>query len=96
MQDHPRSAGRTYGGARGNSQKQSHPDWNLWHPFRNTSDFELSHWMMDSGLTRTAIEDYLQRGLDNKPCTLFNSANGLWTLFENLEFGFGSQGWTLF
>ena len=77
MQHHPYSTGRIYGGARGNSQKQSHPDWNLWHPFRNTSDFELSHWMMDSGLTKTAIDDYLQHGLDDNRCTSFNSADEL-------------------
>jgi hypothetical protein len=52
--------------------------------------------MMDSGLTKSAIDDYLQRGLDDNRCASFNSADELWTLFENLEFGFGSQSWTTF
>ena len=52
---------------------------------------------MDSDLTKTAINDYLQRGLDDDRCgTSFNSADELCTLFENLEFGFGSQSWASF
>ena len=51
---------------------------------------------MDSGLTKTAIDDYLQRGLDDDRCTSFHSADELWTLLQNLEFGFGSQSWTSF
>jgi len=51
---------------------------------------------MDSGLTKTAIDDYLQRGLDDDRCTSFHSADELWTLLENLEYGFGSQSWTSF
>ena len=41
--------------------------------------------MMDSGLTKTAIDDYLQRGLDDDRCTSFHSADELCTLLENLE-----------
>ena len=52
--------------------------------------------MMDSDLTKTAIDDYLQRGLDDDRCNSFNSADELWALVENLEFGFGSQTWTSF
>ena len=95
-QHHPRSAGRTYGDARGVYQKHRNPDWNPWHPFKNARDFELGRWMMDSDLTKTAIDDYLQRGLDDDRCTSFNSADELWALFENLEFGFGSQSWASF
>ena len=95
-ENHPRSAGRTYGDARGIYQKHRNPDWNPWHPFQNARDFELGRWLMDSGLTKAAIDEYLQRGLDDDRCTSFRSADELWALFENLEFGFGSQSWTAF
>ena len=52
--------------------------------------------MMDSGLTKTAINDYLQCGLDDNRCTSFNSTDELWTLFEKLEFRFETQSWTSF
>ena len=65
--------------------------WNPWHPFKNSRDFELGRWIMDSDLTKTTIHDYLQRGLDDDRCTSYNSVDELCTLFENLEFGFGSQ-----
>jgi hypothetical protein len=52
--------------------------------------------MMDPGLTKTAIDDHLQGGLDDDRCTSFYSADELWTLRQNLEFGFGSQSWTSF
>ena len=51
---------------------------------------------MDSGLTKTAIDEYLQCGLDDDRCTSFRNADELWVLFENLDFGFGSQSWTSF
>ena len=95
-QHHPRCAGRTYGDAHGIYRKHRRPDWNPWHPFKNARDFELGRWMMESNLTKTAIDDYLQRGLDDDRCASFNSADELWVLFENLEFGFGSQSWTSF
>ena len=95
-QHHPCSAGRAYGEAHGIYGKHGRLDWNPWHPFKNARDFELGRWMMDSGLTKAAIDDYLQRGLDDDRCTSFNSPDELWTLFENLEFGFGSQSWTSF
>ena len=95
-QHHPRNAGRTVGDARGIYQKHRRPDWNPWHPFKNARDFELGRWMMDSDLTKTAIDDYLQRGLDDDRCNSFNSADELWALFENLEFCFGSKSWTSF
>jgi len=88
MQHHPRSAGRTYGEARGIYKKHMSPDWDPWHPFKNARDFELGRWMMDSGLTKTAIDDYLQRGHDDDRCTSFHSADELWTLLQNLEYGF--------
>ena len=93
---HPRSAGRTYGEAHGIYQKHRRPDWNPWHPFKNARDFELGRWMMESDLTKTAIDDYLQRGLEDDRSTSFNSADELWALLENLEFGFGSQSWNTF
>ena len=52
--------------------------------------------MMDSGLTKTAIDDYLQKGLDGDHCTSFQSADELWELLENIEFGFGPWSWTSF
>jgi hypothetical protein len=52
--------------------------------------------MMDSGLTKTAIDDYLQKGLDGDHCTSFQSADELWELLENIEFGFGPRSWTSF
>ena len=52
--------------------------------------------MMESGLTKIAIDDYLQHGLEDDRCTSFNSADELWALLENLEFGFGSQSWNSF
>jgi hypothetical protein len=52
--------------------------------------------MMDSGLTKTAIDDYFQRELDNDSCTSFHSADELWSLLENLEYSFRSQSWTSF
>ena len=45
---------------------------------------------------KTAIDDYLQLGLDDDRYTSFHSADELWTLLQNLEFGFGSQSWTSF
>ena len=44
---------------------------------------------MDSGLTKSTIDDYLQGGLDDDRCTTFNSSDELWTIFENFEFGVG-------
>src|ERR1700709_1515694 len=82
---HPRHARHTYGEAPGTFQKHLSPDWNPWHPFKNARDFELGRWMMYSHLTKTSIDDYLQRGLDNDRCTSFHSADELWTLLENLE-----------
>ena len=90
-QHHPRHAGRTYGEAQGTFQKHLSPDWNPWHPFKKARDFELGSWMMDSGLTKTAIDDYLQRGLDDDRYTSFHSTDELWILLENLEYSFGSQ-----
>ena len=51
---------------------------------------------MDSDLTKSAIDDYLRRGLDDDCGRSFNSVDELWALFENLEFGFGSQSWASF
>ena len=93
---HPRSAGRTYGEAHGIYQKHRRPDWNPWHPYKNARDFELGRLMMEFDLTKTAIDDFLQRGLEDDRCTSFNSADELWALLENLEFGFGSQSWNSF
>src|SRR5205085_1801913 len=96
MQRHPWSAGRTYSDARGIYQKYRQPDWNPWHPLKNVRDFELGRWLMDSGLTKTAIDEYLQCGLDDDCCTSFRNADELWVLFDNLDFGFGSRSWTSF
>ena len=95
-QHHPSSAGRTYGDAQGIYQKHLHPDWNPWHPFKNARDFELGRWIMDLGLTKNTVDNYLQHALDDNRCTSFRNADELWVLFENLEFGFGSQSWTSF
>ena len=51
---------------------------------------------MDSDLTKTTIDDYLQGGLDDDRCNSFNIADELLALFENLEFSFGSQSCTSF
>src|SRR5437588_3116474 len=95
-QRHPWSAGCTYSDARGIYQKYRQPDWNPWHLFKNAHDFELGHWLMDSGLAKTTIDEYLQCGLDDDRCTSFHNVDELWVLFENLDFGFGSQSWTSF
>jgi hypothetical protein len=52
--------------------------------------------MIDSGLRKTAIDDYFEHGLDDDRCTSFHSADELWTLFKNLEYGFRLQSWTSF
>ena len=77
-------------------QQHLERNWNPLHPFKNARDFGLGRWMMDSGLTKTAIDDYLQKGLDGDHCTSFQSADELWELLENIEFGFGPRSWTSF
>ena len=49
--------------------------------------------MVESGLTKTAIDSYLDRGLDGDLSESFQSADELWALLENLDFGFGDCGW---
>jgi hypothetical protein len=44
--------------------------------------------MMDLGLTKTMIDNYLQKGLDGDYYTAFQSADKLWELLENIEFSF--------
>jgi hypothetical protein len=95
-QHHPLHAGHTYGETRCTFPKQLSADWNSWHPFKITRDFALDSWIIDSGHTKTAIDDYLQGGLDNDLCTSFHSADDVWTVLKNLEFGFRSQSWTWF
>jgi hypothetical protein len=87
---HPCHGRCKYGEAQGMFQKHLSQDWIPWHPFKNARDFELGRWMIDSGLAKTAIHDYLQYGLDNDPCTSFHSVDELWTLLENHEYSYGS------
>ena len=52
--------------------------------------------MLQSGLTKGSIDEYLQGGLDGDRCTSFQTADELWSLFERVEQGFGSQSWSAF
>jgi len=88
----PDSAGKSYGPATTLYKKHLKEDWNPWYPFLNGKDFEQAHWMVESGLTKTAIDSYLDRGLDGDLSESFQSADELWALLENLDFGFGDCG----
>jgi len=52
--------------------------------------------MLRSGLTKGSIDEYLQRGLDDDRCTSFQTADELWSLFEQVEHGFGPRSWSAF
>ena len=67
---HPRSAGRTYGEARGIYQKHRCPDWNPWHPFKNARDFEIGHWMIQLLLGHLPFGEHTVYG----PMKIFDSS----------------------
>jgi hypothetical protein len=59
----------------------------------NQQDYELAKWFIDNGISKSAIEDYLKRGLDNDMCQSFQTADDCWALIERSPFGLGPSSW---
>jgi len=52
--------------------------------------------MLQSGLTKGSIDEYLQRRLADDRCKSLQTADELWSLFESVEHGFGPRSWSAF
>src|SRR5262249_2434528 len=87
----PDSAGKTFFSGTPTNDESDTP--NIWAPFLTGRDFLLASWFMRNGLSKAAIDEYLQAGLDNDTCQSFHSAEELWTLLESIPFGFGGESW---
>jgi hypothetical protein len=87
------SAAKVYGPALTTYSKHLQPDWNPWHPFQTAHDYQLGRFMLEHNQTKTAIDIFLDRGLDHDRTQSFHNADELWNLFENSDFGFGPFSW---
>ena len=73
----PETAGKIYGPALTTYNKYLKPNWNPWNPFRTAADFQLGRFMLEHGLSKTAIDQYLDKGLDYDHTQSFNNADEL-------------------
>ena len=74
-QYHLCKVGRSDGPAGGIYRKYLGADWNPWPPFGSAKDFVHAWWMLQLGLTKELIDEYLQDGLDGDRCTSFQTAD---------------------
>jgi hypothetical protein len=85
--------GKAYGKATGlyNKHCKFSEQWNPWHPFRSAHDFQQAQSF--SQQTKTWIDEHLRHGLDNFKIESIQSANALWKLLTELNFGPGDDSW---
>jgi hypothetical protein len=63
--------------------------WNPWHPFRSTHNFQQAQSF--SKQTKTWIDQHFRRGLDNFKIESFQSADAMRKLLSELDFGLGDD-----
>ena len=77
MVHRPESTTKVYGPALTTYSKYLQPDWNPWHPFQTAHDYQLGQFMLEHNQTKTAIDIFLDRGLDHDYTQSFHNADEL-------------------
>ena len=79
--------GKAYGKATGlyNKHRKYSEQWNPWHPFRSTNNFQQAQLFRHQ--TKSRIDQHLWRGLGNFKNKFFQSANAMRKLLSKLYFG---------
>jgi hypothetical protein len=87
------AGGKVYGKATGlnNKHRKYSEQWNPWHPFQSTHDFQQAQWCSQE--TKTWTDQHLRRGLDNFKMESSHSADALQKLLSELDFGLGDHSW---
>jgi len=87
------AGGKAYGKATGlyNKHRNYSEQWNPWHPFRSAHGFQEAQSF--SQQTKTWIDQHPRSGLDNFKLESFQSANTLWKLLSELDFGLSNDSW---
>jgi len=82
-----------YGKATGlyNKHCKYSEQWNPWHPFQSVHDFQQAQSF--SQQTKMWIDQHLRRGQDNFKIKSFQSADLLWKLLSQLDFGLDDDSW---
>jgi len=87
------AGGKAYGKATGlyNKHRKYSEQWNPWHPFWSTHDFDQAQSF--SQQKKTWIDQHLRHGLDNFKIKSFHSTDALQKLLSELDFGLGDDSW---
>jgi hypothetical protein len=85
------AGGQVVGEATSLYDKHRKPNWNPWHPFANAFDYQQARALGTQ--SKTWVNDYLRRGLDDFRTTSFQTASELWELLRCLDFGLGAESW---
>ena len=87
------AGGQVYGGTTGiyNKYHIYLDQWNPWHPFDCTDDFQQSQSLCQNSIIW--IDQYLKRRLDDFCIESFQSATELWVLLESMDFGLDAESW---
>jgi hypothetical protein len=87
------AGGKAYGKATGlyNKPHKYSEQWNPWHPFRSTHDFQQAQSF--SQQMKTWIDQHPRHGLDNYKIKSFQSPDALRKLLSELDFGVGNDTW---
>jgi len=85
------AGGKAYGKATGlyNKHRKYSEQWNPWHPFRSTHNFQQAQSF--SQQTTTWIDQHLRHGLENFTIESFQSADAIHKLLSELDFQLGDD-----
>jgi hypothetical protein len=72
-----------------NKNRKFSEQWNPWHPFRSTHNFQQAQSF--SKQTKTWIDQHFRRGLDNFKIESFQSADAMRKLLSELDFRLGDD-----